>query len=113
MAAELAPVKVGQEVVVDIKGYAHQGEGVGRLKGFPGCGPGGVAGEEGLVRIELVKKKYARGEAVEVRKRSPHRVEPPCPLYGECGGCQFLHLDYPAQLECKQQRVNAALERLG
>jgi len=113
MAAELAPVKVGQEVVVDIKGYAHQGEGVGRFKGFTVFVPGALDGEEVLVRIELVKKNYARGEAVEIRKRSPHRVEPPCPLYGECGGCQLLHLDYPAQLEFKQQRVNAALERLG
>ena len=89
MAAELAPVKVGQEVVVDIKGYAHQGEGVGRFKGFTVFVPGALDGEEVLVRIELVKKNYARGEAVEIRKRSPHRVEPPCPLYGECGGCQY------------------------
>ena len=113
MAIELAPVKIGQEVVVDIKGYAHQGEGVGKFKGFTVFVPGAIDGEEVLVRIELVKKNYARGEAAKILKPSPYRVEPACQLYEKCGGCQLLHLDYQAQLEFKEQRVHAALERLG
>ena len=80
MTMELAPVKVGQEVTVEINGYAHQGEGVGRFKGFTVFVPGALDGEEVLVRIELVKKNYARGEAIEIRRPSPHRVEPSCPL---------------------------------
>lgn len=113
MTMELAPVKVGQEVVVEIQGYAHQGEGVGRFKGFTVFVPGALDGEEVLVRIDLVKKNYARGEAVKILKPSPHRIEPSCPLYEKCGGCQLLHLEYQAQLAFKEQRVHDALERLG
>jgi 23S rRNA (uracil1939-C5)-methyltransferase len=44
---------------------------------------------------------------------SPDRVEPICPLFGRCGGCQIMHLKYEKQLEAKQQRVIDALERIG
>lgn len=107
------PVKIGQEVTVAIKDYAHQGEGVGNYRGFTVFVPGALDGEEVITRIELVKKNYARGSLVEILKASPHRVDPPCRLYGRCGGCQLLHLDYPAQLDFKRKRVNAVLERLG
>jgi 23S rRNA (uracil1939-C5)-methyltransferase len=42
---------------------------------------------------------------------SPHRVEPPCPGFGRCGGCTWQHLDYPTQLIAKRARVIAALGR--
>ncbi|HEV7558605.1 MAG TPA: 23S rRNA (uracil(1939)-C(5))-methyltransferase RlmD, partial [Kofleriaceae bacterium] len=42
---------------------------------------------------------------------SPHRVDPPCPAFGRCGGCTWQHLDYPAQLIAKRDRVIAALGR--
>src|SRR5690554_636316 len=108
-----APVRIGQEVTVGIKDYAHQGEGVGNYRGFTVFVPGALDGEEVIAHIELVKKNYARGSMVKILKPSPHRVDPACRLYGKCGGCQLLHLDYQAQLEFKKQRVLAALERLG
>ncbi len=48
---------------------------------------------------------------MRIRKRSPHRVKPPCPVYDQCGGCQLQHLDYNAQLEAKRDIVIQALER--
>jgi 23S rRNA (uracil1939-C5)-methyltransferase len=41
------------------------------------------------------------------------RVSAPCPVFGVCGGCQFQHLSYPAQLEWKTERVRAALATAG
>ncbi len=110
---QLAPVKVGDTLTVAINGYATQGEGVGRYKGFTIFVPNSLDGETVVTRIELVKKNYARGELVRVVEPSPHRVEPACPLYAECGGCQLLHLDYEGQLAFKRQRVIDVMERLG
>ena len=44
---------------------------------------------------------------------SPRVVRPPCPHFGRCGGCQWQHLEYPAQLEQKTALVSEALERGG
>lgn len=107
------PVEVGQEVVVNINGYATQGEGVGKVDGFTVFVPGTLDGEKVRTRIELVKKNYARGELLEILETSPDRITPVCGIYNECGGCQLLHLDYKAQLRFKRQRVIDVLERLG
>ena len=107
------PVKVGEEITVEVNGYATQGEGVGRYKGFTIFVPNSLDGETVLTRIEMVKKNYARGELVLVLKDAPQRVEPACSLYALCGGCQLLHLNYQGQLEFKRQRLIDVLERLG
>jgi 23S rRNA (uracil1939-C5)-methyltransferase len=67
------------------------------------------------VRGEIVKDggAWARVELREVVTASPQRVEPPCPLFGACGGCQWQFADYPAQLEWKRQIVAGQLAHLG
>lgn len=50
--------------------------------------------EEVRVTITLVKKSYAVGALEEIVKASAERVEPACPVYKECGGCQLQHLSY-------------------
>ena len=54
--------------------------------------------EEVRVTITLVKKSYAVGALEEIVKASAERVEPACPVYKECGGCQLQHLSYKGQL---------------
>ncbi len=44
---------------------------------------------------------------------SPHRINPECPYFGQCGGCSYQHISYPEQLEVKTQQVESALRRLG
>jgi len=48
---------------------------------------------------------------VEVLEPSPQRREPPCPLFGQCGGCQWQHLPYPLQAEWKAQLLSELLAR--
>ena len=74
---------------------------------------GALPGEEVLAEIETRKKNYAVARLVEVIKKSSERVEPFCPLYKECGGCQLQHLSYPAQLKQKRQQIIDAVERIG
>jgi 23S rRNA (uracil1939-C5)-methyltransferase len=68
-----------------------------------------------LAEIELNKKNWARARLLEVLTPSPDRVTPPCPHFGAhaCGGCQWQHLDYAAQLRCKTAVVRDQLARLG
>jgi 23S rRNA (uracil1939-C5)-methyltransferase len=93
----------------------------------PAHGGASIARDEG--RVWLVN--YALpGEVVEAEPRgkqggvavakttrviepSPHRVEPRCPYFGECGGCQWQHASYPHQLELKRQVVEEAWARAG
>ena len=51
--------------------------------------------------------------ATRVVEASPHRVKPPCPYFGACGGCQLQHAAYAHQLEWKRQVVDEAWARAG
>jgi 23S rRNA (uracil1939-C5)-methyltransferase len=92
---------------------AKTGQAVGRADGMVVYVLGPIPGERARVRIEAVKAKYAVGELVELLNESPERVEPFCPVFGICGGCQVQHLAYPAQLRWKRELVANALQRLG
>lgn len=109
-----APVSAGQLVEAETIGLGHDGEGVGRTRdGYTLFIRGALPGEKVLARVEHVKKQYGYAGLVEVVGGSGSRVEPPCPIYEECGGCQLQHLDYAAQLRQKRQIVVDALERIG
>jgi 23S rRNA (uracil1939-C5)-methyltransferase len=72
-----------------------------------------LPGEVVSVRIVERKRDYAFAEAVEVLSPSPRRVDPPCEVFGECGGCQLQHADYPYQLEMKREILREAFRRIG
>ena len=99
--------------LIKIHGLGSTGEGVGKLDGLTIFVEGALPGEEILAEIETRKKNYAVGRLVEILKSSQERVEPFCPLYKDCGGCQLQHLSYPAQLNRKRQQVVDAIERIG
>ncbi len=74
---------------------------------------GGIPGERVRAEIVRVHRKYASATVVEVLEPSTDRVEPPCPYFGECTGCQWQHLEYAAQLKVKREKVVDALVRVG
>lgn len=73
---------------------------------------GALPGE--VVDAVVVKRRrdYAVAEAAAVVEPSPHRVAPPCPVFGECGGCTLQHADYPFQLAMKAQAIADTLGRI-
>jgi 23S rRNA (uracil1939-C5)-methyltransferase/tRNA (uracil-5-)-methyltransferase len=49
---------------------------------------------------------------VEVLTKSPDRITPACPLFGECGGCQYQHLSYDKQLAWKTRQVGELMKHM-
>ncbi len=93
----------------------HGGDALGRYEGKVIFVPYAITGEEVVVEIVEDKGRYARAQLVDILSPSPHRVEPPCPHFGpgKCGGCQWQHIAYQAQLEFKAVVVGDQLARLG
>lgn len=114
MSASVLPaLTVGQRVTLTITDIAFGGEGVGRLEEFVIFVPLVMVGEAIEAELTEVKKHFARARLVRVLQPSPYRVTPPCRYFGECGGCQYQHIDYAAQLELKHKQVADLLERMG
>ena len=107
------PVTLHQQYEIAIRSLGHSGEGVGSKDDFTVFVPGALVGEVVLAKITLVKKNYAVGSLVRVIAPSEERVEPICPIYETCGGCQLQHLSYDGQLIAKRQQVVDALQRIG
>lgn len=74
--------------------------------------PFGLPGEKVCISIIEEKKSFARGRIEKLVKSSPLRIQPKCPHFGICGGCNYQHLAYTDQLEIKQRIVKSQLKRL-
>ena len=68
-----------------------------------------------LVDVEILEEKKSFSEAVVKRVviPSPVRRDPFCPYFGECGGCQIQHIEYPAQVSLKEEILKETLSRIG
>lgn len=102
-----------EEVVLTVEQMAHGGAALGRLDGRVGLIDYAIPGEEVRAVIRRDKKTFFEGEAVEVLRAAPERQAAPCPYYGPCGGCQWQHIEYGAQLRFKQGVVEEQLRRIG
>lgn len=99
---------------VETRDMAHGGEAVGSLDDGKTVFVAGGLPDETLKVTELVDRgTWARAVLDEVVRPSADRIEPPCPYFGECGGCQWQHADYAAQLRYKQEIVAGQLAHLG
>lgn len=107
----MSPLKVGQEFLVTIKRIGINGEGIGYYKKQAVFIPGTLVGEEVVATCTRVAGGYAEAELVRVKKKSRHRCQPACEVYGQCGGCQLQHMTYPEQLRIKRDAIWQAVER--
>ena len=96
-----------------IEGYTSEGLGVARIDGQAVFVHRALRGEDCDVLLLKALKNAAFGKVVKVHEPSPHRVEPDCPYYGKCGGCDFRHMDREEELYAKKTRVQDALRRIG
>src|SRR3989442_8358016 len=100
-------------VLVQIDKLVHGGKGLAHDGSLAIFVEGVLPGESVRIQLERVKKGYAEGRLLEVVTPSPHRTDAPCPVYGQCGGCQLQHASPTAQLELKRSILTETLARLG
>ncbi|MCW5552968.1 MAG: class I SAM-dependent RNA methyltransferase [Verrucomicrobiae bacterium] len=103
----------GNTVTLTIQDIAFGGEGVARLEDFVVFVPFVLVGEVVEAEITEVKKSFARARLLRVTQASPERVVPACRYFGACGGCQYQHIRYEAQLRIKHKQIADLFQRIG
>jgi 23S rRNA (uracil1939-C5)-methyltransferase len=100
---------------LELTTITNGGAALGRHEGRAIFVPYALPGETARVEITEDKGRYAFARLVEVLTPSPDRVEPPCSYFGidGCGGCQWQHADYQAQLRFKAEIVADQIARIG
>jgi 23S rRNA (uracil1939-C5)-methyltransferase len=94
--------------------FAYGGEVMGRLPdGRAVFVPFALPGETVRIRLVEEKRRYARGELVEILQPSAERMQPRCAHFGVCGGCHYQHIPYPTQLRLKAEVLQDQLRRIG
>jgi 23S rRNA (uracil1939-C5)-methyltransferase len=101
------------EVEVTIEKLAFGGAGLGHAEGKVCFVPFTAVGDTALVRITKEKKSYMEGELLKCISPSALRIEPPCDVFGNCGGCCWQHLPYEIQVMAKQGIFAEILVRTG
>jgi 23S rRNA (uracil1939-C5)-methyltransferase len=98
---------------VRIEKLVYGGDGLAHHDGQTVFVPLVLPGE--LVQIDAAerKKKFVRGRLERVVEASPERVAAPCRYYARCGGCQYQHMPYEAQLRYKAEILRETLRRIG
>lgn len=104
-------LKVKQRIPLKIKRMGINGEGIGFYKKTLVFVPGALKGEDIFCQITAVKHNFAQARLLTINKKSKFRVEPKCPIYQKCGGCQIMHLRYDKQLEFKDDLIGQSLKK--
>lgn len=106
-------IKKNDEFTVKIEDIGIDGEGIGKVDGYPLFIKDAIKGD--LVRVKVMKaaKNYGYGRLLEVIEPSEDRIEPVCPVSKSCGGCQIQEMKYESQLEFKKNKVKNNIERIG
>lgn len=100
-------------ITLTIDDIGVNGEGIGRYNGMTFFVKDAVVGDVLSARILKMKKTYGYARIETVLSPSADRVQPQCPLYRKCGGCQIQALSYEKQLELKQKKICDSLVRIG
>ena len=106
------PFAYHEEVELVIEDLTNLGQGVGRIDGWVVFVPFVLPGERVVARIWRNKKNYSEADLLRMLEPSPDRVDPPCPLFGDCGGCQYQHYAYRGQLEWKRRQIQQLLKKM-
>ena len=108
-----APIQKNDYIDVVFEDLTHEGSGVAKVEGYPIFVPYGLPGEKAKIKVTKLNKGYGFGRLMELYEESGDRVEPPCPIYKQCGGCQLQHLSYEGQLKAKEKMVRELMTRIG
>lgn len=91
----------------------YGGEALGHHEGRAVFVPLVLPGERAEVEVVRTAKGVAHARPLRIIEASPERVEPPCPYFSRCGGCQYQHLGADLQLAAKREILRETLRRIG
>lgn len=106
------PFPYHQELTLEIETLTNLGHGLARVDGWVVMVPFALPQEKVVARVHRNHKNYSEADLIQILVPSPHRIQPPCPVFGQCGGCQYQNFDYAAQLTWKQQQVAELLKHM-
>jgi len=90
---------------IEISAMTFGAFGVGRIGGKAVMVPGAVVGDRLDVEIVSERRDYSVAKIREVVRASAERRAAPCPYLPRCGGCDWQHIDYGAQVRFKGEVV--------
>lgn len=102
----------GAEYVVTVERILPGGVGLAHAGGHTLLVGLSAPGDRLSVRVDGARGRTLFASILEVLEAGPARVEPPCPYFGRCGGCDFQQLDYPSQLDAKVEIIRDCFRRL-
>jgi tRNA/tmRNA/rRNA uracil-C5-methylase (TrmA/RlmC/RlmD family) len=109
----LSGVAQGEVVELAIERLAAGGDGIAHVDGLTVFVPLSAPGDRVRARVVAVQPRFARAEIEAVLAPGPGRRAAPCPYYGHCGGCTWMHLDEAEQARGRDAIVREALQRIG
>ncbi|MEB3284451.1 MAG: 23S rRNA (uracil(1939)-C(5))-methyltransferase RlmD [Candidatus Sericytochromatia bacterium] len=112
MGKSLQPLRVGDRPALQVEEMVVGGESLARYEGLPVFIPFGVPGDRLIARVISTKPGYARALIEEIDAPGVAREEPPCDVFGVCGGCQWQMLSRAAQAQWKKAIVEDSLRRI-
>jgi 23S rRNA (uracil1939-C5)-methyltransferase len=93
-----------EQVKVKCIGMDEEGKGIVKIKGREVHVPYLIEGETATLEVHQ-KGNFITARVIRIEEESNNRVEPACPHYNQCGGCQLQHLSYEGQAEFKQKSI--------
>lgn len=102
-----------QFINAEITDISSDGNGVCRVDGMAVFVPDTAIGDVVEIKIVKVLKNYAYGIVNKILISSPDRIETDCPVYRQCGGCVFRHINYESECKIKENIVKNAFHRIG
>jgi 23S rRNA (uracil1939-C5)-methyltransferase len=106
-------MNAGDDITIEPQELVAGGDALARIDGFPIFAANVYPGDVAIVRLTEVKNGFARAELVRVIVASPLRRAAPCPIAGDCGGCNWTALRLDAQLRAKEWILRESLRRIG
>jgi 23S rRNA (uracil1939-C5)-methyltransferase len=107
--------KAGPQIPFEVfpQKLIYGGAALGYHDGHPVLVPFSLPGETVEVDAVRTAKGMVHARALRLLSRSPERVEPPCPYFERCGGCQYQHVHPKSQTSSKQEILRETLRRIG
>ena len=104
-------MNVGDIYETKIERLNHQGEGICIIENRAVFVKNALPEENVKIKLDHVSKKFVSAQIIERKNKNENRIEPLCPHYKECGGCDIMHMNYNYQHEFKLNKIKDIIKK--